>query len=502
MQAKTEATAKEYRAIQNELNQYKYASSLAQWDMNTGAPKKGFAALGEMLSYFTEKAFALSYSERMGELLYGLLEQKEELTPALQRELSLVEEDYRLNRAVPSALMARYASLVPKSDATWKEAKEKNDFSLFAPVLEELRSLQFEIFSHQGYKKDQFYNAMLHQFEPKLTAETFSSLADILVKELPPLIQAIGNKGASYRDQRFYAPINPAKQREISLGIITRMGYDLAAGRVDETVHPFCIPIRPGDVRVTTHTYEKDILNGLYSCMHEAGHALYMQGCDPAYASTPLNDGASYGMHESQSRFWEMMVGTSRPFAAFLQKELSQLPEFAGLGAEALYRHQNAVVPGTIRLQSDELCYNLHIVLRFYMEQQIVTNELPIKDIPEAWNDYSQKLLGRRPETDAAGCLQDSHWSSGLFGYFPSYTIGNLAAAQILVTLRKAMPDLDSLIEKGEFAPLRAWLLENIHRHGRLYTADELLRRITGEPLNSSYFTAYAKQKFGELYNL
>jgi carboxypeptidase Taq len=282
------------------------------------------------------------------------------------------------------------------------------------------------------------------------------------------------------------------------------LGFDWNAGRLDVTAHPFCTTLGPRDVRITTR-YDENFFNmALYGVIHETGHALYEQGIDPQLGSTILGAGASLGIHESQSRFWENLIGRSRPFIEHYFPVFQQAypRSLADIDAEMFYRGVNLVEPSLIRVEADEVTYSLHIILRFRLELALLEGSLKAEDVPGAWNNLFTKLFGITPPNNAQGCLQDVHWAMGGLGYFPTYTLGNLYAAQFFATLKKAVPDWEAHVRQGEFAPILGWLRTNIHRYGRVYTAGELCQRVTGESLDSRFFLAYLTEKFGALYGL
>jgi carboxypeptidase Taq len=292
-------------------------------------------------------------------------------------------------------------------------------------------------------------------------------------------------------------------QRALSLKALEAMNYDFEAGRLDPTVHPFTTTIGPGDVRITTRFLPHDILSGLASSMHEGGHALYDQGIPDELRWSGLDEGASYGIHESQSRMWENLVGRSRSFWNFFAPIAGGIvPQLSSVSAEDLYRAANIVEPSLIRVEADEVTYNLHIMLRMELEIALIEGRLAVKDLPEAWNARMEDYLGVLPPDDAAGVLQDVHWSGGMIGYFPTYALGNLISAQLWEKINADIPALDEQISSGKFEGLLEWLRENVHRHGRKYKPQELVKRATGSQINPEAYMRYLKSKYGAIYGI
>jgi carboxypeptidase Taq len=294
------------------------------------------------------------------------------------------------------------------------------------------------------------------------------------------------------------------KQREVTLQAVQKIGFDMHCGRQDEAAHPFCANASKYDVRLTTRFDPNYLGQALYASLHEAGHGMYEQGSPDAYEGTILAGSSSLGVHESQSRLWENLVGRSRAFCRFFLPTLqAAFPDALGaVSVEAFYRAVNKVAPSFIRVEADEVTYNLHILLRFEMESDLLTGKLAFKDVPEAWNAKMEEYLGITPQTNSEGCLQDVHWSEGLIGYFPTYTLGNLISAQLFHYIRQAEPNLDAKIESGDFAPILSWLRANIHAYGGKFLPHEVIEKATGEPLTSKYYNAYLNGKFGEIYAL
>ncbi|MDQ3965387.1 MAG: carboxypeptidase M32, partial [Actinomycetota bacterium] len=391
------------------------------------------------------------------------------------------------------------------AEPAWVKAREESDWSLFAPHFEKIVRLQREAAEALGYD-DHPYDALLDGYEPGAKKKQLEAMFEELKKGIVPLVRAVAEReeDGGNRAAPLYGTFGEAEQEEFGKAVIGAFGYDWERGRQDCSVHPFCINFGPGDVRITTRFDKNWLAPALFGTMHEAGHALYEQGINLDYARTPLGGGASMGVHESQSRLWENLVGRSRPFWAHYYPKLQEVfsEALSGVDSEAFYRAINVLKPSKIRVEADEVTYNLHILLRFELEIALLEDKLSVADLPVAWNAKMEEYLGISPENDAEGVLQDIHWSNGVFGYFPTYTIGNVLSVQFFDEAVKQRPEIPAEMREGEFSTLHTWLEENIYRHGSRYYPDELVERVTSRPLDTTPYLHYLKNKFGELYNL
>ena len=370
--------------------------------------------------------------------------------------------------------------------------------------MQKILPLQREIAECLGYE-DHPYDALLDLYEPGAKMTRLQEMFEELKAGLVPLIREISALSDRDRSRPLYGRFDEKKQEGFVRQVVSAFGYDWKRGRLDRAAHPFCISLGgPGDVRISTRFDPGWLSPALFATLHEAGHAMYEQGIDPAFSRSPLSGGASMGVHESQSRLWENLVGRSRTFWSFYYPRLREtFPEALGdTDLEAFYRAINEVKPSLIRVEADELTYNLHIVVRFELEISLIEEDLAVSEIPTAWNAKMEEYLGLAPSDDANGVLQDVHWAAGLFGYFPTYTIGNVLSAQFFERATKAHPEIPELIGRGEFGTLLGWLRENVYRHGRRYDPDELVERATGSPLDTAPYLRYLKGKFAELYGL
>jgi carboxypeptidase Taq len=494
-----------FKAYVAKMLHYEEALGLMYWDLRTGAPRKGVELRAEAIGTLSAEVFRLQTAPEMGQFLDALS------TPSTQAELdelhrAMVREirkDYELNRKIPAERYKAYVILASKAESIWSEAKAASDFNMFRPYLKQIVDLKREFVDYWGYEENP-YDTLLDQYEPGFTVKKLDEVFGELRTETVALLQAIQKTGRRIDEAKFSRTYNPVIQRELSLKMLEQMGYDFTAGRLDETEHPFETALNLYDVRVTTKYLPNDVRSALFSTIHEGGHALYEQGVSPKLIGTTLQAGVSNGVHESQSRFWENVIGRSRPFWEYnYQSLLNALPaQFADISLDDFYLAVNDVHPSLIRIEADELTYNLHIMIRYEIEKGLINNELLVKDLPDVWRDKMQEYLGVTPQNDGEGVLQDVHWSGGDFGYFPSYALGNIYAAQFTHALEQAMPNMWDQVRQGNLLDIKAWLNEHIHQHGRVLPPNELLEKVTGEPLTSKYLISYLKDKFGSIYHL
>ncbi|EHN12246.1 Thermostable carboxypeptidase 1 [Patulibacter medicamentivorans] len=478
-----------------ELDDLQHASRVLGWDQQVAMPAAGTAARGRAGGTVERLAHERLTDPELGSLLDAAEAAGED--PGVIRA---VRRDHERARRVPGELVAEIAQAAADAQPVWQKARETSDFALFAPALKrnlELRRRVAACFPEAAHP----YDALLDQFEPEMTTAEVRSVFDRLQAGLRPLIAAIAGKPLPDPLGGVY-PVDA--QRTLSLEIGRTIGFDDESWRLDVSTHPFSQKVGPGDVRVTTRYDEADPLSGLLSTLHEVGHGLYEFQVDPALAGTTADTGTSLGIHESQSRLWENQVGRSRAFWAHWYPRAQELfgDALAGVDLDAFLRAVNVVRPSLIRVEADEVTYAMHIVLRFELEVAMLEGSLEVDDLPAAWNARMSELLGVDVPDDAHGVLQDIHWSFGELGYFPTYALGSIISAQLWEAAGAAIPDLEGAISRGDAAPLRAWLGENVHRHGRTRTTDEILRATTGGPLDPDPLVRYLTTKFGALYGL
>jgi carboxypeptidase Taq len=463
-------------------------------------PEGGVEGRAEQLATLSRLAHEMLVSRETAELLAAL----EDPDPGSEAFafVRLARREYERAAKLPNRLVEELARVTALAQPAWARARARSDWASFEPYLQKIVPLQRETVECLGYE-DHLYDALLDLYEPGAKKARLQEIFGELKAELVPLIREISALSDGDRSRPLYGRFDEKKQEEFARQVVSDFGYDWKRGRLDRVVHPFCISLAgPGDVRITTRFDPGWLSPALFATLHEAGHAIYEQGIDTAYSRTPLSGGTSMGVHESQSRLWENLVGRSRKFWSFYYPRLREVfPQALGdTDLETFYCAINEVKPSEIRVEADELTYNLHILLRFELEISLLEDELAVSELPAVWNAKMEEYLGVTPEDEANGVLQDVHWAAGLFGYFPTYTIGNVLAAQFFEAALKAHPDIPEEMGDGEFGTLRRWLWENIHRHGSRYDPDELIERATGRPLETAPYLRYLKKKFGELY--
>ena len=483
------------------------------WDQETQMPAGGAGLRGDQLAAMSRIAHQRQTDPRIGELL-GACESDPSLSsdPVEAANLREIRWDYERATKLPEDLVAELAKVTTDSTEAWKEARRKSDFASFAPYLEKILEL--------NRRKAECYGApeatepgetittwdALHQdFEPGMSAWKLDRLFTPLRDRLSTLIARLRDDGKKPEKTPFTTPAPVEAQGRFNTFVARQIGFDYRTGVLATSTHPFTEGIGPGDTRMTTRYSEDNWGEALGATLHEAGHALYEQGLPKeARFGEPLSDAISLGIHESQSRMWENQVGRSRAFWKWASGELTKSygAAFERFDPEAFYRAANIVEPNFIRIESDEATYNLHIMLRFDLERALLHRDLSVKDLPGAWNERMRNDLGLEVKEDRIGCLQDVHWSSGLIGYFPTYSLGNLYAAQMWDTIRRELPDLDAQFEKGEFGALLSWLREKVHAPGRTHRAKDLCERITGKPLSGEPLMSYLETKLSAVYGL
>jgi carboxypeptidase Taq len=479
--------------------------AIVGWDENTYMPTKGSAHRSEQMALVAKMSHAKLTSPRIGERL-GALEGSDLVREAESVEAVNVREIRRTyDRAVklPARLVEEIARTTTRAQHVWRDARKNKKFSEFAPWLEKIVALKREEAQAVGYRESP-YDALLDEYEPGATAKEITEVFAKLRAELTPLVGAIVQSGRTPRRDLLTREYPIDRQAIFGQAAAAAIGFDFNAGRLDLAVHPFCSGIGPGDCRLTTRYAVREFNQGLFGILHEAGHGIYEQGLDPQHFGTPMGTAVSLGIHESQSRLWENQVGRSRPFwEAFLPRLQQTFPGTVDdVSLDDWMFAINDVKRSFIRVEADEATYNLHIILRFELEQALISGDLAPNDAPGAWNERFEASFDLTPPDDAQGCLQDVHWSMGGLGYFPTYTLGNLFSAQFMEQARKDLPNLDEDFRHAQFARLRGWLNEKIHRPGQKWRPQELCRRITGQPLSHLPLMRYLREKFGSLYGI
>lgn len=486
------------------MQNYHEAISVIYWDMRTGAPKKGLEQRAEVVGTLSSEVFALQTSDELGEMLAALEAKQNELDFVTKRLFEEVKKSYDESKKIPADEYKAYVILQAKAENAWEEAKGKSDFALFLPYLKEVVAYQKKFINYWGIKNGSPYNTLLDKYEPDMTTDILDKVFGQLRETIVPLVKAIQASPNKPDTAMLFKHFPKEGQHAASLELLEKLGYDFEAGRLDETVHPFMIGLNSGDIRVTTKYDENDFRSAVFGTIHECGHALYEQNIDPKLMGLPLATGTSMGIHESQSLFYENFVGRN---PAFWQHHFEVLQknspaQFGDVTAEEFLAAINFVEPSLIRIEADELTYPLHIMIRYEIERELFNGDLQVEDLPKVWNDKYEEYLGVRPANDGEGVLQDTHWSGGMFGYFPSYALGYMYAAQWKHAMDKDIPNFDELCGKGELLPIREWLTDKVHQYGALKKPFELLNQATGEGLNAQYLADYLKEKYTKLYQL
>jgi carboxypeptidase Taq len=486
-----------------EIQDLERAQSLLNWDERTFMPAGGAAARAEQVATLERLRHELLALDEVARLLDALRSWEEGLS-ADSDEATLVRlarRDHEKARRVPPELKADMARAASQGQRAWRAARADADFASFLPYLE--RNLELKLRYAGHFDVDHPYDALLDDFEPGVATAEVERILDELKVPLLPLIDRIAERSGAVDDSCLHGHFPVERQRELSLELAEGLPLPDGAWRLDETAHPFASAPAIGDVRITTRYDESYIGTSIFATLHEFGHAVYDNGVDRAFERTPLAQTVSHSLHESQSRLWENMVGRCLAFwRRFYPRLQTAFPDqLGGVELERFHRAINRVQPSLIRIEADELTYNLHVVLRFELELELVERRLLPRDLPEAWNARVERYLGLEVPDDAHGVLQDVHWSEGSFGYFPTYAIGNVIAGQVWSALRGELPDLEEQLARGELEQLRDWLRERIYRHGRRWGMAETVERATGAPIDVAPYVAYLEEKTGAIYS-
>jgi carboxypeptidase Taq len=481
------------------------SAALLSWEQQTYMPPGGAKARAEQLATLQGLAHRLFITDEIGGLVKELSNSSEQWSYD-SNEASLmrfVARQYERERKVPSELVAELASTTALAQEAWALARQNDDYSMFQPHLRrviELTRQQAECFAPYSH----LYDPLLDKYEPGMKTSEVQKMFTGIKDELIELVNKINSRTGAVKNEILYGDFDIDRQREFGLCIAKKFGYDLDRGRQDETLHPFCTHFSIDDVRITTRFDNRFLPSALFGTMHEVGHALYEQGISSELNRTGMDTGVSLGVHESQSRLWENLVGRSRSFwMYFFPKLQSVFPdEFGEVTQDEFYRAINRCEPSLIRVEADEVTYNLHIIIRFELELELLSGDLHLNDLPGAWREKYKNYLGVAPHNDADGVLQDIHWSIGAIGYFATYTIGNLLSVQLFDCVQTEIIDLEADISKGNFDSLLHWLRENIYCHGSKFTPVELVERVTGKSMDSRPYLNYLQNKYSDIYNL
>ncbi len=492
------------KEIMGEIADVRHATALLSWDQQTYMPAGGNESRGYQLATLSKMAHQLGTSDELGKLLTDL---KAEFAGADESSdeaatIRVAKRDYDKEACVPADFVVEQAIVTARAFEAWAEARAKSDFSIFQPHLEKVVELvrRYVTFFPPA---DHPYDTLLDDYEPGMKTADVQAIFNELRPKQVELLRRIAAR-PQVNDKFLHKKYNEQKVWDFSAGVTKTFGYDWTRGRMDHAPHPFENSFSVNDVRITNRFEPGNPLATVFSAMHESGHAMYEQGINPAYERTVLAHGVSLAVHESQSRMWENLVGRSLPFWEYFYPKLKAVfpSQLEGVGTKNFYRAINKVEPSLIRVNADEATYNMHIMLRLELEIAMVEGKVDIKDLPEIWNARMQEYLGITPPDAAQGVLQDIHWSYGSIGYFSTYALGNLVSAQLWEKMNKDIRGLEGQIRKGKFDELLGWLRENVHRFGRKYDPQDLVKKVTGSKINSGPYIRYLTAKYSDIYGL
>ena len=497
-----ETTVQNFKDYLDKINMLEGSLSTLYFDAGTGAPKGGADARAKCMGYLASQIFAMKVAPEMKGYLDVLEANKSSLDDVTLAMYRISKKTYDKSTNIPIEKVRKFNELKAKGEVVWERAKHSNDFKLFAPLLQEIIAMHKDMLQYKGTAAHP-YDLLLDDYEEGLTTVMCDEFFGKMRTSIVPLLKRVTESKKKLATDLRDIPVSIEAQRKISLLLAEKVGYDLSRGLIRETEHPFCSSSGRDDVRITTHYYENSFLSSFYSIIHECGHAIYEQNKRDDIANTILDDGISSGIHESQSRFYENVIGRSKAFWDNIHAELkADLPEeFASITPQMFYEAVNEAKPSLIRIYADELTYSLHIMVRYEIEKMMFSGDIDVYELPRIWNEKMQEYLGITPPDDTNGVLQDVHWSAGLMGYFSTYALGSAYAAQFLAYMQREM-DVYELIRKGDVAAITAWLKEHIHQYGSIYTPTQLLDKIAGEQLNADYYIDYLTKKFSEVYDL
>ncbi|WP_410765742.1 carboxypeptidase M32 [Haloferax sp. DFSO60] len=484
-----------YKRVANIQN----AAGLLSWDQQVVMPDEGTPARSQQMSTLSALSHELLTDDEFGDLLDEV--EASDLTDEQADVVRELRRDYERAARVPSELVEQISAASSEAIPSWKEAKAEDDFSTFAPHLEKHVELKRQYAEYIDPDRDP-YEVLFEDYEPCLPLEQAEEILAEVREVLVPMIADIRDSDVELAVDAFEGEYPADEQEELARDALSTLGYPWERGRLDTAPHPFSSGTQ-FDARVTTRYDESDPLGSLFSTIHEFGHALYTLGLPDEHYGTPLGESRNLSVHESQSRLWENHVGRSHGFwEHFMPTFTEHFPDIDATVEEAYEAANQVYEDNFIRVEADELTYHLHIVIRFELERALISGNLDVEDVPEAWNDKYEEYLGIRPETDTEGCLQDIHWAYGNFGYFPTYSLGSIMAAQLFASASEDIDDLDEKIAAGEFGDLREWLRENIHQRGRRYETNDLVKLATGEDFAADDFLSYVEAKYAELYDI
>lgn len=485
--------------ILSEKKKYNHAISLMHWDLETEAPKNSVNTTSEVIGFFSQKIYEIMNSEELDKSLQVLNKNTDSLDEINKRIVYLTTKDKAKLNKVPKEEYVEYTKLISQAQNIWAEARKNNDFATFAPYLENIIKYQKKYVNYIGYSSHP-YDVLLDDYEEGMTVAKLDPFFNGLREKIVPLLDRI-KKQPQVRVDFLKQSYSVEKQKQFSKDIAKYLGFNFDSGLLKESAHPFTLNFNKYDVRMTTRYMEKLFASSIFSTIHETGHAMYEQNIGDNIYNTILGTGVTLGIHESQSRFYENLVGKNKSFWINQYKNLQNLfsDNLSKIPLDEFYKGINCVEPGFIRVEADELTYPLHILIRYEIEKEIFEKDISVNDLPKLWNSKYEEYLGIVPANFKEGILQDVHWSAGLFGYFPTYAIGTVYASQIFSAMNKKI-DINRCLENGDLSGILKYLNENIHQYGSLKTADEIIYNLSGEYLNPSHYIDYLEKKFNNIY--
>ena len=491
------------RAYLKRMNQYNHVMELLFWDMETNTPKLGFEGHAEALTFFSTEQFKMSTAEELGTMLDELANPEEfnALDAMCQFIVTRMKRDYDKNKRIPADFYESYVMARAESENAWKEAKNASDYSIFAPHLEKMITMTREMAAYTDPGKE-VYNVLLDQYEEGMDSDTMDRLFTDLKKELIPLVKQILS-AKQPDDAKFSGHYDIEEQKKVQKLLLDYIGFDWNKGTVGETEHPFTMNFSSKDVRVTNHYHEHDAISAMFSAIHEGGHAIFEQQVNSDYDGTVAGSCSNMGIHESQSRFYENILGRNKNFWMPIYEKLGALlPQFQNISLDEFYQEINHVRNSFIRVDADELTYCMHIILRYELEKAIFRDGVCVEELPALWNEKMQEYLQITPENDAQGILQDTHWAGGSFGYFPSYLLGSIYDGMYLDTMQEQLGNVDDILREGRIAEITKWLGEQIHQYGNTRTPRQVIESVCGKEVSAEPLIRHFKKKYAELYTL
>lgn len=497
------STLKQFKSYVKKMNDYGHAAGILSWDMETKMPTKGADAHISAITTLSTESFRMNVSDEMKSYLDTLSKPEEMagLDEISRKMVESIKESYEESKNIPEDLYARYVEITSKSQHAWGSAKHASDFETMKPYFEEMISLNKSM-AHYINPDKAPYDVLLNKYEKRIDATTITRLFNELKEGVMPLVEAIKGKPV-FDETVLKGDFSKANQETLGHYLLDVIGYSKEAGRLDESEHPFTIGNAPYDVRITTNYDLTDLRSSAFSILHEGGHGIYEQHINPALIGTTLNTGTSMGIHESQSRFYENIIGRNYHFWTNHYDKVKEIfPSYKAISLDTFYRGMNVVAPSLIRTEADELTYNLHIIIRFELEKALFEGSLQVQDLPVAWYDKMKAYLGVVPESHKEGVLQDIHWAGGMFGYFPSYALGNIYGGQFLMQIEKEVGHIDDLLAKGELGQITNWLKTYVHEFGAMKDPVQIIQEACNSSLDAKPILKYYTDKYTKLYKL